>query len=513
MYSSTNQQHHPEMVRKRLVATLPPQQRRRLRKSRSHSNFHHYPLRIPLSNAGFKFLFYLCILLFLVILITSHQSLPSPSSGAVRRSSSSSANRLPLRFRETLRQNQSFFGRFLATGKSFLGAWKTTEPSPRIAILLPFIGKGAESVPPYLGLFCGAAGGSAALVDFLIFHANVLTQYAERTGSHVCPPNVKFINLESMDNLASNYLLRLMDQVPEDEWEVNSREMMTRVLTHHLMAYPYALVEYKPTFGHVFADYIQDYTHWGYSDLDIVFGDLTRWITPEELSDFDIVTYGFGDQNRVYLRGQFTFHKNNHKINQLWRKCEYLSRLDRRFGKVLAGEQKLKFESAEGCYSAAVLDRTDLRVKYATKAFTDTLESDPVYSHGLYIARQKHSTRQRSFWPSTLVGRSDTDQKTKLVVLYKAKSIEEGTALLESSPQWFDIDTVYSDISKPLQSEVGRKELIELKDPKEKANCTLHVRRCKLPLSRQIPFLCLSFPVSISHRHFRHVLGSAALSK
>lgn len=54
---------------------------------------------------------------------------------------------------------------------------------------------------------------------------------------------------------------------------------------------------------------MQGYSHWAYSDLDIAFGDLPRWITTEELTDFDIVTYGFGDQSRVYLRGQFTIHK------------------------------------------------------------------------------------------------------------------------------------------------------------------------------------------------------------
>ena len=43
------------------------------------------------------------------------------------------------------------------------------------------------------------------------------------------------------------------------------------------------LVEYKPATGHVFADYLGEYTHWGYSDLDIAWGDLPRWITPDEL--------------------------------------------------------------------------------------------------------------------------------------------------------------------------------------------------------------------------------------
>ena len=40
-------------------------------------------------------------------------------------------------------------------------------------------------------------------------------------------------------------------------------------------------------------------------------------------------------RHSVYLRGQFTFHKNEEKVNNVWRKCEYLSDLVSRYkGKV-----------------------------------------------------------------------------------------------------------------------------------------------------------------------------------
>ena len=46
----------------------------------------------------------------------------------------------------------------------------------------------------------------------------------------------------------------------------------------------------------------------------------------DSLFYYDIVSYTFGDQNIAYIRGQFTFHKNDpEKVNQLWRGCEYLS--------------------------------------------------------------------------------------------------------------------------------------------------------------------------------------------
>ena len=477
------------MVRQRTNATFrqTPQQRRRVRHTLSEdsSSSSYVHSNIPISQTALRCLVYFCAVLFLVILLTVHGSLPQPSSSA-----SSSRGRLRDAFRRTTRIASStdtnsdnnanthpwhWSQRFQTTLGGLLPARSPsrTASTQRIAIVLPFIGKGAESIPPYLSLFCSAAAGAASLVDFLIFHPGVLETYAERTGQHVCPPNVKFINLQSMEHLASKYLLRLMDHIPEDEWVLDNRDMMARILTKHLLAYPYALVEYKPTFGHVFADFLVDYTHWGYSDLDIVFGDLSRWITKDELNDYDIVTYGYGDQNRVYLRGQFTFHRNTPKVNAIWRKCEYLSRLDQRFGKVLAGEQKLKFESAEGCYSAAVLDRQDIRVKYATKAFTDTQESDPVYSHGLYIARQKNPARKRNFlsFHQSSANRGDDDHSVKNVVIYKAKSKEEGKDLLHSSHNWFERDTIYKDPTQPLQYEVGRKEVIELNDPDSNANC------------------------------------------
>jgi hypothetical protein len=46
------------------------------------------------------------------------------------------------------------------------------------------------------------------------------------------------------------------------------------------------MVEFKPALGHIFAEYLKGYSHWGYSDLDILFGDLPRFITQDELTDF-----------------------------------------------------------------------------------------------------------------------------------------------------------------------------------------------------------------------------------
>ena len=252
------------------------------------------------------------------------------------------------------------------------GRFRGKKGKHRIAIVIPFFGESPEAIPSYLTLFCTAASGSAALVDFLVIHNGVLEAYTQPT-----PPNVIFINIGSTLEFAKR-LVRVVDQ--KKDFAVSSKEQLIKIVTYHVHQYPYVLIEFKPAIGHIFSDLLENYSHWGYSDLDIVFGDLVRWITPDELTDYDIVTYGHGDQNRIYLRGQFTFHKNSPHVNQIWRDCDYLSSMDQRFADVIAGKKKLKVESAEACYSAAVLKRNDLRVKYTVKAFTDAYGTDMVYN-------------------------------------------------------------------------------------------------------------------------------------
>lgn len=303
----------------------------------------------------------------------------------------------------------------------------------RLAIVIPFVGEGPGAIPPYLELFCTAAAGSASLVDFLLIHSGVLDGY----HGDACPENVIFISLNTIENF-SKYLVRVIDhKADEDVAVAGSREVLAKILAKHVIKYPYVLVEFKPALGHIFAEFLEGYTHWGYSDLDILFGDLERWITPDELDDFDIVTYGFGDQDRVYLRGQFTFHKNAKGVNQIWRLCDYLSDMDKRFSQVISGEANLHFESAEGCYSAAVLQRNDVKVKYAVKAFTDIKEEDTAYSHGLFVG---------------------TGKKKTTTVLYKAGSKEDGKALERIPDTWFENkDCLYTDFKKPLQFAAGEK--------------------------------------------------------
>ena len=312
----------------------------------------------------------------------------------------------------------------------------------RIAIILLYTSSADTNpadVAPHLLTFCAGAAGGRNLVDFLVFHTGVLDTWPLLTTE--CPTNVRLINLESTRGLAER-LVRVVTSPTMD------REEMVGLVESYIQANPYALVEFKPAFGSIFSDYLSAYyTHWGYSDFDVLFGDLDRWITDEELTEYDIVTYTFGDQERLYLRGQFTFHKTS--VMELWKDCEYLTAMDERFDKIIHKQERYRVESAEGCYSAAIMSRDDLKVKFAVKAWTDIYATDSVYSHGVYFSRRRN-------------------------VLYKvdkARIVQSGSAAASLPSRWFEKnDSIYRNTKNTLQAEVGPRTKIEVVDDPD-ANC------------------------------------------
>ena len=79
----------------------------------------------------------------------------------------------------------------------------------------------------------------------------------------------------------------------------------------------------KPLYGIIFKEYLskEKYSHWGWGDLDIIYGKMDKFVTQQVLDNFDIIT--MATQNGVvFARGQLTILKNTKRINELARKNE-----------------------------------------------------------------------------------------------------------------------------------------------------------------------------------------------
>lgn len=69
---------------------------------------------------------------------------------------------------------------------------------------------------------------------------------------------------------------------------------------------PRKLCDFKPTYGYIFEDEIKEYLYWGYCDVDIVLGNLSRFIP---------IDAGF---DKLFVHGHMTLFKNNYKMNRLF---------------------------------------------------------------------------------------------------------------------------------------------------------------------------------------------------
>lgn len=79
------------------------------------------------------------------------------------------------------------------------------------------------------------------------------------------------------------------------------------------LTYPYKLCDLKPAYGYLFSELIEDYSFWGVSDIDIIYGNIRGFISEDMLQHYDIIS-GRHD----YLTGSFCLFRNTEKINRLF---------------------------------------------------------------------------------------------------------------------------------------------------------------------------------------------------
>lgn len=74
---------------------------------------------------------------------------------------------------------------------------------------------------------------------------------------------------------------------------------------------PYKICDFRPAFGQIFSSYIKDYDFWGYTDFDIIYGDLRHFLTEEVLSSY----------SKIFGRGHLSLMHNDDLNNNLFKCC------------------------------------------------------------------------------------------------------------------------------------------------------------------------------------------------
>lgn len=146
----------------------------------------------------------------------------------------------------------------------------------KILFLAPWFGKFREDI-----FFWLKSAELNPSVDFLIFTDQHLTATA---------PNLRIIKTElsSIQELARECI---------GDWCIISK--------------PYKLCDYKVAYGEIFHDYIEGYDFWGHCDMDMIFGDIRKFITDDILFNYD----------RIGVDGFFTLFRNTPEVNSVYKKA------------------------------------------------------------------------------------------------------------------------------------------------------------------------------------------------
>lgn len=69
---------------------------------------------------------------------------------------------------------------------------------------------------------------------------------------------------------------------------------------------PYKFCDFRPAYGYIFEEYLKEYDYWGYCDIDVIFGDLSKFITEDILNKYE----------KIFTLGHMTLYKNTYKNNK-----------------------------------------------------------------------------------------------------------------------------------------------------------------------------------------------------
>ncbi len=90
-------------------------------------------------------------------------------------------------------------------------------------------------------------------------------------------------------------------------------EIKERIASHYdfpiVINKPWKLCEYKSAYGEIFAEELEGYDFWGHCDMDLIWGDIRKFVTDEMLEKYDKIGY----------QGHSTLYRNTKENNRIYR--------------------------------------------------------------------------------------------------------------------------------------------------------------------------------------------------
>jgi hypothetical protein len=89
-----------------------------------------------------------------------------------------------------------------------------------------------------------------------------------------------------------------------------------------IIKHPYKICELKPAYGLIFDEYLKEYNFWGYGDIDLVYGNIEKFLPADWHNLYDIIAF----HNR-FIPGHFCLLRNNNVCKNLFRESKNYKRI------------------------------------------------------------------------------------------------------------------------------------------------------------------------------------------
>jgi hypothetical protein len=153
----------------------------------------------------------------------------------------------------------------------------------KIALVICYMGP----LPRYFDLFLASCEWNPD-VDFLIV--------SDRPLPRPVMPNIRWVQM-TLGELNEHLAARLGFEVHVEK--------------------AYKLCDFKPTYGHTLADWLEGYDFWGHIDADVLFGDIRSVLTDELLGRYDVLSL----RGAPWISGAFTLFRNEERVNLLFKEA------------------------------------------------------------------------------------------------------------------------------------------------------------------------------------------------
>jgi hypothetical protein len=91
-------------------------------------------------------------------------------------------------------------------------------------------------------------------------------------------------------------------------------EHVNEVVDAKMPLSPRKFCDLKPAYGDIFKEEIKGYDYWGFCDMDIIWGDIRKFMTKEVLTTYDIIS-----SRKKNISGHFNLFKNTPDLNLLYK--------------------------------------------------------------------------------------------------------------------------------------------------------------------------------------------------